>query len=188
MTAELCRDVALEAVRRGARANAHELWALLEEIDTASPRTVVDVGSGAAVWWALWQVCGSVIGVAAQPRRDSGEFTGAELPSGVTELVGDRRDPATRIRVVDQVAGNPLDVLILAAADSENECRADFAAYAPLVRDGGLVVVYGIHALPGVAQFWRGLAPPGRCRELVASTGPAGYGVMEIHEKDRTHG
>jgi hypothetical protein len=177
----------MEAHRRGARANVHELWALLEEIDTLAPRVVVDVGSGVAVWWALWQVCGSVIGVASEPWQNSGVFSGTALPSGVTELVGDRRDQETRVRVADQVAGRPLDVLVLAAATSEDECRADFAAYAPMVRDGGLVVIYGIAALPGVAQFWRGLSTSDH-RELVGSSGPAGYGVVTIHERDRASG
>jgi cephalosporin hydroxylase len=190
MPTELCRDVAFEACQRGATANPHELWALLETVDDLHPRLVVDVGSGESVWWAWWSLGSRVVGVPG-PGATGGGFRTADLPSTVTAVDGDHRDRATALRVSDQLAGNKADVVVLAAARTELDARADWAVYAPLARPGGLVVVYGIAhpELPGVAAFWHGLCDDD-ARELVASELPMGYGLMMIHDTEgsRRHG
>lgn len=187
MAYELCRSVAFEAAYRDARVNPDELWAVLETVDDLAPQVVVDVGSPAAVWWAWWSLGVRLVGVTDAPVPPGDAFTGSVLPAQVVELVGDRRDPAVRLRVVDQLAGVPADVLVLDARAGEEEIRADFTSYAPLVRDGGLVLVHGIAdpARPGAAKFWAGLHDPGHTRELVGARNPAGYGVVEIHGRDR---
>jgi hypothetical protein len=190
VSGELCRDVAFEAVRRGARVSPHELWAALEAVDDLRPRTVVDVGSGAAVWWAWWALGVQVVGVAPTPVEPGPAFGRPRLPEGVVEIVGDRRDRGTVQRVSDQLAGHGADAVVLSAAAAEEECRADFHTYGPLTRPGGLVLVQGIAdpGRPGVAQFWSGLAPD-HTRELVGTEQPIGFGVVEIHGKEQSsHG
>jgi cephalosporin hydroxylase len=189
VASELCRDVAFEACARGARANVHELWALLEAFDDLHPTRIVDVGSGEPIWWAMWSLGARVVGVRGETGNvEYGAFRAEALPSMVVEIVGDHRDRATVLRVSDQLAGQPADVVVLAAAQTEFDARADWAAYAPLVRDGGMVVVYGI-AHPGVSAFWAGLTGDD-VKELVASDAPMGYGLMMIHhtERSRRHG
>jgi hypothetical protein len=194
MSDELCRTIAYEAVRRGARSNVDELWAVLEHIDgtDGTPlRLVVDIGSGPAVWFAWWAMGAKVLGLSwpgemGQPAA----FSGERLPSAVTVLVGDPRDAATVLRVSDQVARRPVDVLVLADIRSEDVMRQAFTAYAPMVRDGGLVLVHGIadRRMPGVGNFWRSLDTAGR-KSLIGSVDPIGYGIVEIHGKDRVgHG
>jgi cephalosporin hydroxylase len=181
--------MAHEAVCRGARANVHELWATLEAVDDVRPRLIVDIGSGPAVQWAWWSLGAQVIGLQWALENPIPGFSG-RLPEAVTVLIGDPRDPSTRLRVADQVAGRPVDVLVLGAVHTEDVARAAFNGYAPLVRPGGLVLVHGIAnpLEPGVKAFWRGLDACGR-REMVGGSDPIGFGIVEIHGKDRAaHG
>jgi hypothetical protein len=187
VTAELCRTIAYEAVRRGARSNVHELWAVLERIDALSPRLIVDVGSGPAAWFAWWAMGAHVVGVQSPGGvGQSPAFSGSSLPESVVELTGDVRDVATVLRVGDQVAKRPVDVLVLSGIGTEDGMRSAFGAYGAMVRPGGLVLVHGIadRRTPGVGMFWRGLAAESR-KELVGATDPIGYGVVEIQGKDR---
>lgn len=192
MASELCRDVAFEACRRGALSNVHELWALLEEVDETGAATVLDVGSGESVWWAWWSLGARVVAIPGPdlPVEQAG-FRAEPLPSAVTVIDGDRRDPVTVRRVADQLGGCLADVVVLAGAETEDQARADWAAFAPMVRLGGLVVVHNIaHPhLPGVGAFWKGLSGED-AHELVASEMPMGYGLMMIHdtERSRRHG
>lgn len=185
---ELCRDIAFEAARRGARCNVHELWALLDEVDDLGARLVVDVGSGEPVWWAWWSLGARVVGVTPTGIERSAWPT--DLPSAVVDIVGHPADPATVLRVRDQLAGSPVDAVVLAASVDESGARAAWGAYAPMVRPGGVVVMRGIAdpATPGVGRFWSGLAAadPEDVRELIGSFDPGGYGVMTIKRAERT--
>jgi len=185
MATELCRTIAYESVRRGARSNVHELWAALERVDDLGPRLIVDIGSGPAVWFAWWSMGSAVIGV-SHPD-DLGQvaaFSRDRLPSAVVGLSGDQRERSTRLRVRDQVAKRLVDVLVLAGIGTEDVMRAAWGMYGPLVRDGGLVLVHGIadRRTPGVGQFWRALIGDGR-KELIGRDDPIGYGIMEIHRR-----
>jgi hypothetical protein len=179
ITADLCRDVAIEAARRGAPGNPHELWALLEAVEAVQPDLIVDVGSKPAVWWAWWSVCSNVIGVTEVPVSAQPAFSGPSLPSSVVTLVGPM-DASTALRVTDQIARRPVDVLVIRGADEGSSHRA-FNLYAPKVRRGGLVVVAGIAnpATPGVTAFWRCLDADGM-QELIGATDPDGYGIFTV--------
>lgn len=188
MTAtDLSRETAIEAVRRGAPGNVHELWALLEHLDGVRPALIVDIGSAPALWWAWWSLCRSVIGV-ARPRRLQEAFPGERLPSSLIPIDGDPDDRATALRVTDQLARRPLDVLILSPR-GEAEARAVFALYAPKVREGGQVIVHGIAdpALPGVGRFWNGLETDDR-QELIGERNPDGYGIVTVPRKVSSNG
>lgn len=180
VTAELCRDVAAEAGRRGRAGNVHELWAVLELLDDARPGLLVDLGSPPAVWWAWWSLCPNVIGVAAQ-RVTAAAFSGERLPSTVVQLVGDPADRATALRVTDQVAARPLDVLVIGGATDGEQARTLWHLYAPRVRAGGTVLIRGIANpdTPGLAAFWRDLNTDDR-KELIGANNPDGYGVVTI--------
>lgn len=183
VTADLCRDVAMEAARRGARVNVHELWALLEELSEAQPRLIVDLGSGPAVWWAWWSLCPDVIGVSPVVEQVQPAFSGSGLPSNVVALVADPRDASTVLRVADQVARRPVDALVISGAGDADTARWLFHSYAPHVREGGMVIVHGIAdpSAPGVATFWRALE--GETRELIGVEHPDGYGIVTVPRK-----
>lgn len=181
--AELCRDIAFEAERRGATGNVHELWAVLEHLDDLRPHPalVVDVGSPVAVWWAWWSLCPNVIGVAEFDARHLAAFSGDQLPSTVRALPGDPAAMSTVVRVRDQVARRPVDVLVLAGALTADRAGLLWGLYAPMVRPGGRVLVRGIAnpATPGVGAFWRGLQTDEQT-ELIGADNPDGYGVVTI--------
>jgi hypothetical protein len=187
---EMNREIAFEAARRSASVNPHELWAALDAVEALGPKVIVDLRSEPAVWWAWWSLGARVIGVSATPTRPSRGFSGERLPSSVTEIVADPREQATRLRVSDQLAGGLADVLVLGGPATEDDERAIFHAYAPLVRPKGLVLVHGIAnaQLPGIGRFWSELDADERT-ELIGSQDPDGYGLVEIHErKSADHG
>ncbi len=189
MTAELCRDIAFEAARRARSVNPHELWAAMEEIDTRAGRTVVDLWSEPAVWWAWWSLGCHVIAVTERPISPIRGFE-ARYPSGVDVVYGDPRLPVTRHAVSDLAGAGSIDVLVLGGPDSEDGVRANWQEYAPMVRPRGLVLVHGIanEQYPGIRRFWSAVDVPGR-KELVGSNNPDGYGVVEIHGRElSSHG
>lgn len=193
MSSELCKAIAYEAVRRGARVNVSELWATLEVVDDARPKLVVDIGSGRPVQWAWWSLGAQVVGVSFAVEQVGPGFSGDQLPESVTDLAGDPREADMVLRVTDQVARRPVDVLVLGSlgvASAEESLRSLFHAYAPMVRPGGLVLVHGIAdtRTPGVKKFWRSLNACGS-QEMIGAAEPIGFGIVPIHGKDRmTHG
>jgi hypothetical protein len=180
ITADLCKDVAAEAMRRGAPGNVHELWAALELVVRTGPDLIVDVGSAPAVWWAWWSMCPNVIGVSAL-HTGAQAFTGERLPSSVVALTGAPGDPATAQRVTDQAGRRPVDVLVMAGAVTADRARLLWGLYAPMVRPGGLVLLRGIAnpSTPGTGVFWRDLQTDER-EELIGASDPDGYGVVTI--------
>lgn len=181
MTDDLTCLTAVEAVRRGAQVNVHELWALLEALDSMRPNLLVDLGSGPAVWWAWWSMCPNIIGVSPTEVPVAPAFSGTRLPETVTALIGEPADPATAQRVTDQVARRPIDVLVIGEAHSTDIVRHLYHLYAPKVRTGGMVLVHGIAnpARPWVGRFWRDLQSDER-QELIGAVDPDGYGVITI--------
>src|ERR1041384_5329304 len=176
-TAELCRDVAAEAVRRGALGNVHELWAALEFLSgTVEADLVVDVGSPPATWWAWWSVCPNLIG-AGRGGVTSPGFSGDRLPSTVVAIDGDPTDRALALRVTDQAARRPIDAVVLGVLTDEEHARTMWRLYSPLVKPGGVVLMRSIAnpATPGVGRFWRGLEGE-RKDELIGAVDPDGYG------------
>jgi hypothetical protein len=187
VSSELCKTIAYEAVRRGARVNVSELWATLEVVDDVHPKVIVDLGSGRPVQWAWWSLGARVVGVSWAVEGVGPGFSGERLPESVTDLVADPREADTVLRVTDQVAGGPVDVLVLGLVGTEENARFLFHAYAPMVRPGGLVLVHGIAdpRTPGVKAFWRSLNACGS-QEMVGAAEPIGFGIVPIHGKDRT--
>jgi predicted O-methyltransferase YrrM len=105
----------------------------------------------------------------------------------VRVIHGDSHAPATIARVEAALGGRPLDFLFIDGDHSLAGVRADFAAYARLVRPGGLIAFHDIvphdtRAL-GVPEFWQGVKDRFRHRELVdeatrARRRGAGVGVL----------
>jgi hypothetical protein len=188
MSSELYHAIALEAARRGA-SSPSELWAAMELIEAQSrKRVIVDIGSEPAVVWAWWSLGAQVISV-PQGETAAGPF-GGRVPETVTEIVADPRERDTALRVSDQLAQRFADVLVVGHADTEESARTVFHAYAPMVRPGGLILVNHIAdpMAPWVKQFWHSLDACGG-RRIVARDRPCGYGIVEIHGRDKaSHG
>lgn len=175
----LLKDTAFEAVTQyGATANPHELWAVLELVEEIRPRLIVEIGTTAGTLWAWWMLSDGVIGVR---ESETPSTPSLGIRPGAIELVGNPRAVETRQRVIDQAMKRPVDVLVLAAATTEDECRQDWRTYAPLVHTGGLVLIHGIadRSRPGIEKFWEGLHGS-TTKSLIGSSDPVGYGVVWV--------
>src|SRR5205085_9029904 len=97
-------------------------------------------------------------------------------------LRGDSHDPAMAARLRALLAGRPVDVLFIDGDHRYEGVKADFEAYSPLVRPGGLVAFHDIVPDPGqegmeVSRFWKDISTRHPSAELIASPDQHGYGI-----------
>jgi len=104
----------------------------------------------------------------------------ARLQQRVVAVTGNSGDPAIWDKVAAQLAGRPLDFLLIDGDHSAYGVRKDFELYVPLVAPAGLVVLHDISLAGGVKEFW-----PERARypheELVGDPNQAECGIGVLH-------
>lgn len=177
---------AVEAVQiHGALQKPGELAGLLALLADAAPEVVLEIGSDAGGTLWAWRQLPSVRRVLAVNLPGAGYHSGRELDSHDAELViGDSHDPDTLAELTDLLGGDAVDFLLIDGDHTYEGVKQDFVMYAPLVRDGGLVVFHDICPHPynpevGVRKFWLELS--GDRDEIV--TDPAtwgGVGVLHV--------
>lgn len=180
-----------------------EILALLRLLDENPPRTVLEIGTAGG---------GTLFLLTRSARRDAtlisvdlprGMFGGGyplsrvplyrsfALPTQSLHLLrGDSHDAATRERVVTILAGRPLDLLFIDGDHTYEGVRQDFEIYAPLVRDGGLIVLHDIvpgapgigrwapgHRVGHVPRFWQEIRARHETIELVKDWNQGGLGL-----------
>jgi predicted O-methyltransferase YrrM len=99
------------------------------------------------------------------------------------ELVQADSHDAGTLRLITELLGeNQLDFLMIDGDHSYEGVKADFLAYTPLVRTGGIIALHDI--VPGqegfvgsVPQFWQEIKKDRRVEEFVASWQQGGYGI-----------
>ena len=155
------------------------------------PRVVLEVGvqhGGTLSRWAMDAADDAlIIGVDVQPPSD------ASIPRGpgqtVAMVAGDSHDPATLQTVRDVLAGRQVDWLFIDGDHSYDGVSADYRAYSPLVRPGGIVGFHDICRHPKetgceVDRLWNRLASraPDRAREIIWSRDQnwAGIGLLRV--------
>ncbi len=106
----------------------------------------------------------------------------ARLQQRMVAVTGNSGDPAVRDEVAAQVAGRPLDFLLIDGDHSAYGVRKDFELYAPLAAPGGLVVLHDISLAGGVKEFWTELKVRYRHEELVGDPAQTecGIGVLYV--------
>jgi cephalosporin hydroxylase len=159
------------------------VWEFAQMLDLyrqRRPRSVLEVGSyhgGTLYHWLTTAAPGAfVVSVDLPPAGvDNRALFHAWCPPGVELhcLRGDSRDPA----ILAAVEGiGPFDWVFLDAGHAREEIAADWAAYRPLVADGGVIALHDI--LPGrgpqawieVCPVWRAIQRQGYVtQEIVAS-------------------
>ena len=175
-----------------------EIAGLLELVRELRPRVVVEIGTA-------W---GGTLFLLARVAADDALLVSIDLPGGqfgggyhpwrvplyrsfagerqrIVLLRGDSHAPPTAARLVKALGGRPIDLLFVDGDHRYEGVRADFAAYAPLVRPGGLVALHDIVSEPSqpemdVARFWREVAARLPSRELVERPDQQGYGLGVI--------
>jgi cephalosporin hydroxylase len=120
----------------------------------------------------------------------------ALIPHGTSiHLVdGSSYDSSTVARVERLLDGNKLDVLFIDGDHRYAGALADFLAYRPFVRDGGLIVFHDIQPdgrerglrsrqnSGGVPLLWRQLRPAFEHREFIGSPSQLGFGIGVLVE------
>lgn len=160
LPAAACRDLAYEAVtRRHAMQDVAEFAAVLAAAAEIRPRLILEIGCHeGGTLWAWRQVTDpppAVWGITLQTAGGMGAGQGDTY--GAALLIGDSHDPGVLAWFTDQAGpgSRPVDVLHIDGDHTLEGAACDFAAYAPLVRPGGLVVIHDV-CTPGlgVARLW----------------------------------
>ncbi|NDJ36432.1 MAG: class I SAM-dependent methyltransferase [Chloroflexi bacterium] len=162
-----------------------EFSRLLRLLEEMQPRTLVEIGTASGESsWAFRQIVPAdclVITVDIKPVVRAGPFPTARngfggvhiaprivTPSGpIHRILADSHQSSTRTLIEAVMAKHgrtAVDALFIDGDHSEEGVRADFALYAPLVREGGVVAFHDIVDSPyneavghGVHRLWRDL-------------------------------
>jgi predicted O-methyltransferase YrrM len=157
-------DVALKArYEHNAIQKHEELAGFLALIADLEPlNIIVEVGAfyGGTLW--AWQQLGDVrvIGVDLPPE---GYPDGPQVNDlGMTVILGDSHAQSTVDRLLDELAGEPIDVLFIDGDHTYEGVKADYELYSPLVRPGGVIGFHDICTHPTmpfieVDKFWMSL-------------------------------
>lgn len=139
-----------------------ELAGFLALIADLEPlKIIVEVGAfrGGTLW--AWQQLGArVIGVDLPP---AGYPDGPNVnDEGMTVILGDSHAQTTVDQLVQELAGEPIDVLFIDGDHTYEGVKADYELYSPLVRPGGVVGFHDICPHPHmpfieVDKFWMSL-------------------------------
>lgn len=179
-------NLAESAVRRGAFQKAGELAALVPLLQRVRLHTVVEIGTfrGGTLWLWCQLAAEDAVVIGVDLRADTDEVVAAAGPrprQSVRCLQGDSHVESTAVALRLALGDRPVDLLFLDGDHSYGGVSQDFNWYAPLVRDGGLVVCHDIirHTqMPevGVHRLWKELAPHFATRDLVSDGGDRGWG------------
>jgi cephalosporin hydroxylase len=167
-----------------------ELAAAVRLVADVKPEILLEIGCDTGgTLWAWRQVCPQVYGITLPDNSYSTGGSGGPLRDhGTTVYVGDSHDPAALRWLLGELAGRPLDVLVLDGDHLYAGVRADWDMYAMLVRPGGLVLLHDIHSAGDIRcevwKFWpekvRGL-PPDWVSEIRSADHPAyGWGAITM--------
>lgn len=175
-----------------------EILPLLEELETARPRVVVEIGTAAGGTLLLFARVAAPEALLVSIDLRGGGFGGGyswwrrhiyrsfARPGQRLVLVdGDSHAPATRELLLKHLAGRAIDFLFIDGDHSYAGVRQDFADYAPLVAADGLICLHDIrpdpHGFSGeVWRFWQELAAstPGARQILDPEAVAYGLGLL----------
>jgi predicted O-methyltransferase YrrM len=153
----MARDIAERAAHVSGMQKTEELFPLVSYLLLDPPRRVVEIGSaagGSFLAWCLAAAHDAVLVSVDIAHEEEDRMRGYGRKDQTVHLVtGDSHDPETR-RQVQDIVGNTVDLLFIDAAHFDEDVRADFEDYSPLVRPGGLVVFHDIADQGPIAQLW----------------------------------
>jgi predicted O-methyltransferase YrrM len=172
-----------------------EIAELLRCVAALRPRVVVEIGTASGGTLFLLTRAAAPDALLVSLDLPGGRFGGgyqawrkplyrsfATADQHIRLLRGNSHDPAMAAKLHRILAGRPVDFLFIDGDHSYAGVKADFQAYAPLVRPGGLV---GFHDIvpdpkqPGmeVSRFWKEIAARYPAAELIDSPQQEGYGI-----------
>lgn len=179
-------NLAESAVRRGAFQKADELAPLVSLLQAARPHTVVEIGTlGGGTLWLWCRLATADALVVGIDLRQAADGVAAAVDPGAQQSVrflqGDSHLESTKMALQSALGDRPVDLLFIDGDHRYGGVSQDFHWYAPLVREGGLVVCHDIirHTqMPevGVHRLWKELAPHFATLDFVSDGGDRGWG------------
>lgn len=172
-----------------------EIAAFLARMSALPPQVVVEIGTASGGTLFLLTRAAAPGALLVSLDLPGGSFGGgyqawrkplyrsfARAGQRIVLLRGDSHDPAMAARLRALLAGRPIDVLFIDGDHRYAGVKADFDAYSPLVRPGGLVAFHDIVPDPGqegmeVSRFWREVSARFPAAELVERPDQPGYGI-----------
>ena len=144
--------------------NPKELLLLLKMLDKIKPKVIVEIGVDQGYLLTTWRK-------AFDPQLLIGVELGnstkiAELGSlrDATFIFGDSHHLYTKTRLQELLADRKIDLLFIDGDHTYEGVKQDFEMYAPLVREGGAIVLHDIkltgkkwEGLVEVNRFWKEL-------------------------------
>jgi cephalosporin hydroxylase len=172
-----------------------ELVRMLEVVQKARPRTIVEIGT--ANGGTLFLFCcvaeddGTLISLDLPGGRFGGGYSAWRVPlyqdfarkrQKIHLLRGDSHSDETLKGLMSILAGRQVDFLFI---DGDHTCegvRRDFELYSPLVAKGGLIGFHDIAPLGpavdyGVRRLWDELKPFCEWQEIIADPNQHGFGI-----------
>lgn len=193
------KDLAREAVRRGAVQKVPELERLVALVRERRPRTVVEIGTDKGgtlfAWCRLAHPEALLISVDLPKGLFGGGYSwrdGRRFRKFFTQpeqrlhaLRRDSHDPKTVRRVERLLDGEPVEFLMIDGDHTYEGVKRDWELYEPLVAPGGLIAFHDIlrheeqseRPVPcEVDRFWEELVPLHRTVEFNEPDDDRGYG------------
>jgi predicted O-methyltransferase YrrM len=172
-----------------------EIAAFLARMSALRPQVVVEIGTASGGTLFLLSRAAAPNALLVSLDLPGGSFGGgyqawrkplyrsfARAEQRIVLLRGDSHAPAMAARLRGLLAGRPIDVLFIDGDHRYAGVKADFAAYSPFVRPGGLVAFHDIVPDPGqegmeVSRFWREVSARFPAIELIERPDQPGYGI-----------
>jgi len=167
---------------------ASELMGFLETVQPASPRAIVEIGTGLGGTTVLLTRAAADDAVVVSvdlprgPGRERLVAAGARPSQSVHCLRADSHAQATRNKVEALLRGRQVDLLFIDCDHSYEGVQSDFRIYSPLVRKGGIIALHDI--VPGltshvgeVPRFWAEIRQSYESHEIVKDWGQGGAGI-----------
>lgn len=173
--------------RHAASQRPDELADAVRLVADLHPSVVVEIGCDTGGTLFAWrQVCDTVYGITL---GDNSYATGGQgmtlVDHGATVHIGDSHDPDTLQWLTRELAGCPIDALVIDGDHTVAGVRQDLAMYGPLVRPGGVVLLHDIDSVGDpraeVWKLWPELAGRFHTAEIRSAQPPSvGWGVILV--------
>jgi predicted O-methyltransferase YrrM len=165
-----------------------EIESLAHAVAELRPRVVLEIGTARGGTALIWSTLASELVLTCDldhPPERTPLLEAFPPPSSSCRtrlLTGDSHTPEFRQRVVEALAGRPVDFLFIDGDHTEAGVEKDYEDYHELVRPGGLIAFHDIvekQALPTnvVFPFWERVKQRWPHEEFIDDPNQVGFGI-----------
>lgn len=168
---DFVRSFDVLGVRLDALQRESEILSLLERVDSIRPRVIVEIGTALGgtlfLFTRVADDAALIVSIDMRGGPFGGGYPAVRMPlyrsfrrarQRVVLIRGDSHAVETESRLSRILAARPIDFLFIDGDHTYDGARADFDAYAPFVRPGGMVALHDIapsrDPTVGVPQLW----------------------------------